>query len=78
MKRDKFNYKWKTLYIAVIMSAYIYVMSMAREDLTEKGHFGTSILNFETVAPLADECAVLADCQMKLQYKLYVQLFIRY
>ena len=34
----------------------------SREDLTEKGHFGSSILNFETVAPLADECAVLADC----------------
>ena len=49
-----------------------------REDLTEKGHFGSSILNVETVAPLADECAVLADCHMKLQYKLYVQLFIRY
>ena len=31
---------------------------MAREDLTEKGHFGSSILNFKTVAPLADECAV--------------------
>ena len=53
-------------------------LSNNREDLTEKGHFGSSILNFETVAPLADECAVLADCQMKLQYKLYVQLFIRY
>ena len=50
----------------------------SRKDLTAKGHFGSSILNFETVAPLADECAVLADCQMKLQYKLYVQLFIRY
>ena len=30
----------------------------SREDLTEKGHFGSSILNFETVAPLAEECAV--------------------
>ena len=46
---------------------------VTREDLTEKGHFGSSILNFETVAPLADECAVSADCQMKLQYKVYVQ-----
>ena len=54
------------------------VEAHSREDLTEKGHFGSSILNFETVAPLADECAVLADWQMKLQYKLYVQLFIRY
>ena len=51
--------------------------NIIREDLTEKGHFDSSILNFETVAPLANECAVLADCQMKLQYKLYVQLFIR-
>ena len=33
-----------------------------REDLIEKVHYGSSILNFETVAPLADECAVLADC----------------
>ena len=43
-------------------------------------HYGSSILNIETVASLAlaDECAVLADCQMKLQYTLYVQLFIRY
>ena len=56
----------------------MFVDGQARENLTEKGHFGSSILNFETVAPLADECAVLADCQMKLQYKLYVQLFIRY
>ena len=32
--------------------------SCNREDLTEKGHFGSSILNFETVAPLADECAL--------------------
>ena len=53
-------------------------LASTREDLTEKGHFSSSILNFETVAPLADECALLADCQMKLQYKLYVQLFIRY
>ena len=45
---------------------------LTREDLTEKGHFGSSILNFETLAPLADECAVLADCQMKLQYKLKI------
>ena len=37
-------------------------LDIDREDLTEKGHFGSSILNFETVAPLADECAVLADC----------------
>ena len=58
--------------------AKLYLYSNTREDLTEKRHFGSSILNFETVAPLADECAVLADCQMKLQYKLYVQLFIRY
>ena len=53
-------------------------LNIGREDITEKVHYGSSILNFETVAPLADECAVLADCQMKLQYKLYVQVVIRY
>ena len=53
------------------------MLPIIREDLIEKVHYGSSILNFETVAPLADECAVLADCQMKLQYNLYVQLFIR-
>ena len=64
--------------IGIIRNSRMKTLSLNREDLTEKVHYGSSILNFDTVAPLVDECAELADCQMKLQYKLYFQLFIHY